>query len=227
MSYTTTASRQLADDMAPVLDELDRPGWTVEATEYDWNGVELVSPEGIPFRVLDYANGYSRRASERGKVNIVVGAPDGLAEHWPSRGYGVKRAELTASIERGPQAIAKDVSRKLLDQARRELAHAKANKADSDAADAWEQTTMAAVAETLGVPAPERPEERWNGRDWHPKVSARPSVEDRSMLSGFRHVDIEPSRYSHTVSLNVHDVSPEVALRIAAVLAESEPWTTW
>jgi hypothetical protein len=158
-------------------------------------------------RVFDLPNGgrlFFQAARDKGQLHVSASVPERLRQHRPYYREGeAPKTGINVAISKDAQRIAADVRRRLLPEYEREAAACAANKARSDDTNAKRVAALTQVAAPFG----ERVE--CDERSGEP----RPLSIDRD---GKFSLTAKP--YCEAVKLEI-EVSPEIAGRIAALLA--------
>lgn len=186
----TPEQRAQADAVAAELNLLPAPGF-----------------DGHWARVFDLPDGgrlFFQAARDRGQLHISASVAERLREHRPYYREGeAPRTGINVSESKDARRIAADVRRRLLPEYEREAAACAANKAKHDDNNAKRVAALTKVATPFGERV------QWDERSGEP----RPLSIDRE---GKFSLTAKP--YCEAVKLEI-EVSPEIAGRIAALLA--------
>ena len=156
------------------------------------------------FALPDGGKLYMQSGRQRGQLNISASVADSLREHRPYYRDGeAPKTKINASDTKPAERIAADIRRRLLPEYEREAFACKANKARHDDNNAKRTLALTKVAAPFGEHV------RCDERSGEP----RPLSIDRE---GKFSLTAKP--YSGSLKLEI-EVSPEIAGRIAALLA--------
>ena len=186
----TPEQTKLAEAVAAQLNLHPAPGF-----DRDWARV---------FSLPDGGRLYLSGARQRGQLNISASVAENLREHRPYYRDGeAPKTSINVSESKGAQRIAADVRRRLLPEYEREATACKARKAQHDDQNAKRLLALTKVAAPFGerIQCDERSGE------------PRPLSIDREGKFG-----LTAKSYCDGVKLEI-EVSPEIAGRIAALLA--------
>ena len=156
------------------------------------------------FALPDGGRLYVHAGRQRGRLNISTSVANGLREHRPYYRAGeAPRTSINVSDTKPAERIAADIRRRLLPEYEREAAACKANKARHDDNNAQRILALTKVAAPFGerVHCEERSGE------------PRPVSIDREGK-----FNLTAKTHCESVKLEI-EVSPEIAGRIAALLA--------
>jgi hypothetical protein len=186
----TPDQQALADAVAAQLDLHSAPGF-----DGHWARV---------FALPDGGRLYLSAGKQRGQLNISASVANDLREHRPYYRDGeAPKTSINVSESKSAQLIAADVRRRLLPEYEREAAACKANKARHDDHNAQRILALTKVAAPFGEQV------HCDERSGEP----RPLTIDRE---GKFSLTAKP--YCESLKLEI-EVSPEIAGRIAALLA--------
>lgn len=197
-------ARELAAKLAPLL-----PGWTLALhPDLEWcDWADLVRADGAAIRVK--VGGWRRE----GRVTFYGVRPRYRDGSPCSLGDGV---EITCDARKAPEALAKDVRRRLLpayDAAyAAAVASVRQDDAHADEADAVAARLALTLGAQLGDPKARRGDER--------RIFDTPaSVYRLAVRSGYSSgLHSQPVR----VDFEVHGLDPETAARVLELIAEAE-----
>lgn len=192
---TSTTAPTMLDQIAPIATALGA-GWVATARGY--GGAHLDGPDGVRIHVT--ADDW--RKANAGRLFLRSSFPDELTGHL----YGTPATRISVGGERTPEAIARDIERRLLPAHREALAVARQRKTESDAEDARRHAVMLQVLAAMGEGANAWREDKATAGEYGDAVRA----------------DVEVSTYRERAEFTISvpwDLAPEVARLIGELRA--------
>ena len=182
-------------DIAPAIAAALGDGWTATQSEHNENAATLSGPAGA--EVFIWTNAYPHRHQ---RAEIVGQYP----EHKP---YDVKRHEITVSLDKTAEQIARDITRRLLPAYLPDLARALETQRGHEEYAYRTRLLAEQVAGCAIVSA--RPNE-WRSSETRREHSL-------NLSTGYGTVTVA----GDSVSLELNSITPEAALRILDILAHA------
>lgn len=138
---TSTTAPTMLDRIAPIATALGA-GWVATPDDGWHDGVTLTGPGGEQL----HATVDDWRKANAGRLFLRGSFPDELAGHL----YGTPATRISVDGSRSPEAIARDIERRLLPAYREALAIARQRKAESDEVAARRHAVMLQILTAMG-----------------------------------------------------------------------------
>lgn len=179
-------------------------GWTVDAP-HD-SGARLITPGGV--RIWANVETYG---AHKGKLHLTGGLPDGA--DYSAGDYGRhddKSPEIRVSMDRDPEAIARDITRRLADRACTYWTAVSERIASRTAAAGAREALARELAAIMGSDARERRND-WEA-DLPPALAGEP----------YTYGGMVPNYGADSVTVEIRNATPDQARELARVI---RAWT--